>query len=104
MSNDVSAQATTDPVQVLWSAYRQCVSVWEAAGTPMEGDAMDAMALAEEHFIEAPTTSLLGIRLKLEHVAETDNMAGALVRNPSLTVNRIVLGLLGDLKSEPRRP
>ncbi len=94
--------AMVDPIQGLWDAYRQAVVAWEGDGAPLEGKSVDAMSDAEERFIEHRTTTPLGIRLKLEHVAQTDNMAGALDRNPTLTVNRLVLGLLRDLKSETR--
>lgn len=96
MSNMPATSATSDAMRALWDNYKTSVSAWEAAGTPFEGESVKAMKGAEERFINARTTSLTGILLKLEHVAETDNLAKA----PEMTVSRLVLGLIDDLKSE----
>ena len=88
--------STADPLQALWDAYRAKVVAWEADGTPFDGPSVSAMIEKEDRFIEARTTSLAGILLKLEHVAETENLA----KDPSMTASRLVFGLITDLRSE----
>lgn len=93
------AASTADPLQLLWDAYRTKVVAWEADGAPFDGPSVSAMIEKEDRFIDAHTTSLAGILLKLEHVAETENLA----KDPSMTISRLVFGLIMDLRSELAR-
>lgn len=68
-------------------------------------DALDEMLgaqfdLASERFIEASTTSQIGILLKLELAAYYGEFEEELKESPKLALNRIVLGLIRDLKTE----
>jgi hypothetical protein len=53
---------------------------------------------ADERFTEARTTSLLGGLLKLERIAEVEDLVGKLEENPRLFEARVVLGLICDLR------
>lgn len=81
-----------------------CNAIYSREGGPGM-DALDEMLgaqfdLASERFIEASTTSQIGILLKLELAAYYGEFEEELKESPKLALNRIVLGLIRDLKTE----
>ena len=81
-----------------------CNAIYSREGGPGV-EALDEMLgaqyeLASQRFIEAKTTSQIGISLKLELAAWHGDLEEELEENPKLAGNRIVLGLIRDLKAE----
>ena len=84
-----------DPVAQRYREYRAAEAAVNAPEhTADESPEIDAYHAAQDKFIAAPATSLLGVLLKLELVAEIETLE----RDNSIK-SRVILGLIKDFRA-----
>ena len=91
-----------------WRAWdAECDAIYEKeGGRRLELDEEELernLHETSDRFVEASTISHLGILLKLQYVAEIEDLADQVEENPTWVLGRIVLGLIEDLKREVGR-
>lgn len=69
------------------------------AGVPDEGLEVQAYFAAQDKFIDAPVSSLEGVRLKLEVIYDLEDVDGMHAESPGWIIPRIILNLLRDLRA-----
>lgn len=94
------AHLSDDPVAQRYREYRAAQAVVDAPEhTADESPEIEAYHAAHDRFIAEPVNSLLGVLLKLEDLADHENLEGELQKAPRLIPPRIVLGLIKDLRA-----
>lgn len=94
------AHLSDDPVAQRYREYRAAEAAANAPEhTADEGPVIEAYDAAQDRFIAAPATSLLGVLLKIEMIAEMEDLEGMLEEAPKLAMPRIILGLIKDLRA-----
>lgn len=89
------ADLSDDPVAQRYREYRAAEAVVNAPEhTADESPKIDAYHAAQDRFIAAPATSLLGVLLKLELVAEIEDL-----EHEGTIKNCVILGLIKDLRA-----
>lgn len=74
------------------------------AGVPDDSPLISAYHDAQDRFVNAPTTSMLGVLLKLERIAEVEDLDQHLGKMPNLIWPRMIKALLRDLRALTARP
>ncbi|WP_020697444.1 hypothetical protein [Reyranella massiliensis] len=89
------ADLSDDPVAQRYREYRAAEAAVNAPEhTADESPEIDAYHAAQDRFIAAPATSLLGVLLKLELVAEIEDL-----EHEDTIKNCVILGLIKDLRA-----
>lgn len=101
---DIPARLRSDPIYpfaCVVAVAERWVSAAGRRGDRAEERAAEAfLDVAEDGFCLTPTTSLFGLLLKLEFVADVADCRGHLVDNPRLLLERTILTIIRDLRRE----
>lgn len=99
-STDGATHLGDDAVSQRHREYRAAEAAVNAPEhTADESPEIDAFHAAQSRFIAEPVTSLLGVLLKVEMIAEMEDLEGRLEEAPKLAMPRIILGLIKDLRA-----